>query len=452
MDSDTLIWNALYTIGSAFPEGASMLSQERLKGYYAFFKSLEYILPTPRMRRYWTEVTNREGRPEYLSWKKFRVEIRSNKDLLKWLFHVHDAMQAIAGRKPLTEHKTRLDNLTSLNPKIWGSTDMGNKMTASMLNTHLGNMFKNLSQKKNAVSNADYFIKRLEGPDKHILDEYITNKYKEFPQKSNADKNRMRKVYIPEVAQEYEKKATQKMLNKNQLFMKKNAKARKDIMDVFLSDPRVTLNNPSNLHPPRNSINDGFFAQRLRGPDKHILDEKIKNRYGFNEMDNKDIVRNIAIQEIAPEYRKEWVNIMTSKFPKFLSYPANVQKKLIEKFLTQTSKRKRTPMHDADRATIVNKLMQNKKVMDKMLVDFNLINYKTLQTGVQQNTRKQYAPQLAKLLWEIAEETLMKETNNFLSKPEVVRRAMIRKRVENETGWSLTNYAKKFIAALGYRR
>lgn len=82
-------WKLLHIIAANFPDG-SALTQQRLRGYYDFFNSLQHVLPRSSWRTTWRYATS-HGDTE-LSWQGFQT-LRDHRQLSRWLFGVHDAVR-----------------------------------------------------------------------------------------------------------------------------------------------------------------------------------------------------------------------------------------------------------------------------------------------------------------------------------------------------------------------
>lgn len=85
------LWKLLHIVAVNFPDGSKDgLSQQRLKGYYEFFNSLQYVLPRATWRDTWRHITS--GGDTELGWTSFQ-SVRDHRQLSRWLFGVHDAVR-----------------------------------------------------------------------------------------------------------------------------------------------------------------------------------------------------------------------------------------------------------------------------------------------------------------------------------------------------------------------
>lgn len=92
-------WKVLHIVAVNFPDGEKEgLSKQRLKGYYDFFNSLQYVLPRSEWRRSWAGVTGGEGDSK-LSWNVFE-KLRDHRKLSVWLFGVHDSINKDLRKTP----------------------------------------------------------------------------------------------------------------------------------------------------------------------------------------------------------------------------------------------------------------------------------------------------------------------------------------------------------------
>lgn len=82
------IWKLLHIIAVNFPDNG--LTNQRLKGYYDFYKSLGHVLPRASWRATWRRLTA-VGDTE-LAWPAFQT-VRDHRQVSRWLFGVHDAVR-----------------------------------------------------------------------------------------------------------------------------------------------------------------------------------------------------------------------------------------------------------------------------------------------------------------------------------------------------------------------
>jgi uncharacterized short protein YbdD (DUF466 family) len=103
-----MMWLLMHIIAANCPDGDKQgLTEQRLRGYYDFFKSLGHVLPRASWRDTWRRVTT-AGRTTELVWDTFRT-IKNHHQLSKWLFVVHDTVRHQLNQKPAASYKTLND-------------------------------------------------------------------------------------------------------------------------------------------------------------------------------------------------------------------------------------------------------------------------------------------------------------------------------------------------------
>lgn len=208
MDEDAL-WKVLYTVAAAFPDA---LSEERLKGYFDFFNSLKYTLPTPELRREWIAVTS-AGELE-LSWKTFS-KVRGHKKLLLWLFHVHDEILKRQGKNVAKNRASRYALLTR------GNNAPKQKNT---------NMTLSLALFKTKISKT-----------KRAIDQFLTLRFPSFATMSTTRRAKLRQQYIDDAAKYYWKHFSDDIAITNAGFANRSLPERRDIIFAAFDDEFMPL-------------------------------------------------------------------------------------------------------------------------------------------------------------------------------------------------------------------
>ena len=185
---DEIIWQVLYRIAAEFPD-ASKLSQERLRGYYNFFDSLKYTLPSLDLRKYWITATA-SGNAE-LSWPRFS-RVRSHKELLRWLFPVHDEILRFQGStKPSITFANRYAHLMGKKREKGNNLDM--KLSLGRLKARIKSRVKS-------------------------MDEFLMTKFPEYGDMSHKRKLKLREQYLDDATRYYWKMLSSSLNSTNTNF------------------------------------------------------------------------------------------------------------------------------------------------------------------------------------------------------------------------------------------
>ena len=208
------LWTVLYKIASGFPD--SKLSQERLKGYFTFFDSLRYTLPTPELRKFWS-ATTASGNSE-LTWDAFS-RVRSHKEVLRWLFHVHDEVVRMQGKKVTTSFAERYARITkgTNNTK---QKEVNMKHTEPIMNTGTAIALARLKARIKTRARA--------------MDEFLTTRVQGFEKISRARKLKLREQYLDDAAKFYWNMISDHLSATNTNFTKRSVRDRASmIIEAF---------------------------------------------------------------------------------------------------------------------------------------------------------------------------------------------------------------------------
>ena len=207
MMNDESLWKTLYTVAAGFPDGtkSSQLSQERLRGYYTFFSSLHYTLPTAELRKYWKIATS-TGNGE-LTWEGFS-RLRSHKELLRWLFHVHDDVARMQGKTITESYANRYGRL------LKGTG--GGLSNFSVANPHMPLALGQLKRKISSRVRA--------------MDDFLSTKFVSYSDFTHPRKTKLRKQYLDEAATYFWKLFTQDIASTNNAFSKRSVADRTAII------------------------------------------------------------------------------------------------------------------------------------------------------------------------------------------------------------------------------
>lgn len=172
------MWKVLHIIAVNFPDGPKGgLSQQRLKGYYDFFNSLQYVLPRAAWRDMWRNITS--GGETELDWSTFQA-LRDHRQLSRWLFAVHDAV-----REDLKQPASKVSYAKLYDEYKKYRTNAGGSVTQTM----------------NADTQGIDKLKQMLPRRIRAMDTYLENMYgNEYTTWPRARKDMLRKAHVDDAA------------------------------------------------------------------------------------------------------------------------------------------------------------------------------------------------------------------------------------------------------------
>lgn len=192
-------WKLLHIVAVNFPDSGHGLTNQRLKGYYDFFNSLQHVLPRKTWRAMWRQAVA-SGDTE-LDWKTFQA-VENHKQLSRWMFAVHDAVRKDLGQPRNTSYKKLYDMYTPFREGAPSSS-------SARMNTN---------EDRAGISQLEKLLRTR----MHAVDDYLTHVYDPGVVElwSRARKQKMRSEHLRDAAEYFWESISKKFAKTDKGFNK----------------------------------------------------------------------------------------------------------------------------------------------------------------------------------------------------------------------------------------